>query len=209
MIDKISVYILDNFLYKNEKLIGDQRDIMLFGITRIIEDIPKYIFILIFGFIFKMLDLFGIIFIITIIYKTFIGGAHARTNITCLVFSSIYYIIPSVIARYANLPNSILLVISALIFIFSLYVIIKHAPADTEEVPILNKIKRKKYKVFSIISLILMYVISYILNFNSEISKVIIFTILLTDIFACNIAYKLFKCKHSYESDEFKECFTK
>ena len=146
---------------------------------------------------------------ITIIYKTFIGGAHARTNITCLVFSSIYYIIPSVIARYANLPNSILLVISALIFIFSLYVIIKHAPADTEEVPILNKIKRKKYKVFSIISLILMYVISYILNFNSEISKVIIFTILLTDIFACNIAYKLFKCKHSYESDEFKECFTK
>ena len=67
MIDKISVYILDNFLYKNEKLIGDQRDIMLFGITRIIEDIPKYIFILIFGFIFKMLDLFGIIFILALI----------------------------------------------------------------------------------------------------------------------------------------------
>ena len=42
MVDKISNYILDNLLYKDEKVEGDEREIMLFGVTRIVEDIPKY-----------------------------------------------------------------------------------------------------------------------------------------------------------------------
>ena len=207
MIDKISTYILDNFLYKNEKIIGEQREIMLFGITRIIEDVPKYIFILLIGIIFNMLPLFAIVFVITLIYKTFVGGAHARTNITCLIFSSVYYIIPSLIARYVNIPNNILYIVEILTFIFSLYIIIKHAPADTEEIPILNKHKKITYKIIAIISLVVMYIVVFLFNSNYEFAKVIILAILLTDIFATNISYKLFKCKHSYESEEFKEYY--
>ena len=45
MVDKISNYILDNILYKNEKIEGDKREVMLFGVTRIVEDIPKYLII--------------------------------------------------------------------------------------------------------------------------------------------------------------------
>ena len=57
MVDKISNYILDNVLYKNEKIEGDSREIMLFGITRIVEDVPKYIVILAIGLIYNIIDL--------------------------------------------------------------------------------------------------------------------------------------------------------
>lgn len=207
MVDKISIYILDNFLYKNEKITGEQREIMLFGITRIVEDIPKYLFILLIGIIFKLLPLFAIIFIINIIYKTFVGGAHARTNITCLVFSTIYYVVPSLIAKFIDIQNNILYIIGIITFIFSLYIIIRHAPADTEEIPILNKSKRKKYKIIAILSLVIMYIFTFLFKSNHEIVEVIILTILLTDIFATNISYKFFKCKHSYESEEFREYY--
>ena len=42
MVEKMSEYIIDNFLYKGENISGDEREVMSFGITRILEDIPKY-----------------------------------------------------------------------------------------------------------------------------------------------------------------------
>ena len=49
MVEKVSNYLLDNFLYRGEKVEGDEREIMLFGITRVVEDIPKYLFVFIVG----------------------------------------------------------------------------------------------------------------------------------------------------------------
>ena len=40
---------------------------------------------------------------------------------------------------------------------------------------------------------------------NSNIKEIILCTILLIDICATKPIYRLFKCKYSYESEEFKE----
>lgn len=87
-----------------------------------------------------------------------------------------------------------------------MYVIVKIAPADTEEVPILNKQKRKVKKVVSLISLITFYIIAFIVR-NDFLYKIILIVILYTDLTATKIAYRLFRCKYSFESDEFKDYF--
>lgn len=206
MVDKISNYILDNILYKNETIDGDKREVMLFGVTRIVEDIPKYLIIFLIALSLNILMQVLIVLVITIAYKSFVGGAHARTNLVCLISSIIFFISPVVLAKYIDLSNNIMIIASALVFVFSVYIIIRHAPADTEEVPILNKKRRKLFKVLAFISLILVYV-SMLLIKNKITSTIILITLTYINFIATKPMYKLYKCKYSYESDEFKEYF--
>lgn len=208
MTEKISNYLLDNFLYKGEKIDGDKREVMLFGITRILEDLPKYLFVLIVSIFLHILPQVGIVMAVTVLYKVVIGGAHARTNIECFIYTSLYFFIPVIISKFVNVPNIYIYITAALIYLYSLFVIYKHAPADTEEIPILNKEKRKKYKIRALILLNLIYVAGILLvKYNSGIAKIIFSSIFLIDFFTSNFMYKILRCKHSYESDEFKEYF--
>lgn len=209
MVDKISNYLLDHFLYKGETIEGNEREIMLFGITRIVEDVPKYLFVFVASLFFHILPQVGIVLLITILYKVFIGGAHARTNIECFIFTSLYFFIPVLAGKYVNVPLFYLYAVSAIIFVYSLFVIYKHVPADTEEIPILNKGKRKRYKIYAIISLVIIYIPTIVLaQFNVEYAKIIFSTVFLVNFFTSNFMYKILRCKHSYESAEFKEYFS-
>lgn len=205
MVDKISCYILDNVLYKNEKIEGTQREIMLFGITRILEDIPKYITIFLLSLFLNVLMETLIVLAVNIVYKTFVGGAHARTNLVCLFSSVIFFISPSIVTKFINLSFNMTVIASACVYVFSCYVIIRHAPADTEEVPILNKNRRKTFKLLGFISLNLLYVLMMLIK-NQNTNLIILITITYINIFATTPMYKLYSCKHSYESKEF-ECY--
>lgn len=206
MVDKISNYILDNLLYKDEKVEGDEREIMLFGVTRIVEDIPKYTLIILISCYLGVIKRVGIVFLITLLYKVFVGGAHARTNLGCLVVSTLYFLIPAFLPEYLNIGNKVIYILYSIVFIFSLYVIINIVPADTEEIPILNKNKRKLMKCLAFISLIGIYVLVLIIN-NSVLYKITLTTVFLIDLVAIKPVYKMFRCKYSYESEEFKDYF--
>ena len=208
MTEKVSNYLLDHFLYKGETVEGNEREIMLFGITRIVEDLPKYLFIFIVSLFFHILPQIGIVFLITVLYKVLIGGAHARTNTECFIYTSLYFFIPVIIGKFVNVSMIYIYIVSGLNFLYSLYVIYKHVPADTEEIPILKKEKRKKYKIYAIISLVLIYIPTIVLTqHNVEYAKIIFSTVFLINFFTSNFMYKILRCKHSYESDEFKEYF--
>lgn len=206
MIEKMSNYILDNFLYKNEKVEGDEREIMLFGITRILEDIPKYIIIFLIGYFCNILQYIGIVLAITIMYKTLVGGAHARTNIICLFSSIAYFILPICIAKYININ---IYLFTSIIFVISLFIIWKIAPADTEEVPILKKARRNKLKLTALISISLILAFNLLKIQDSYIQNLILVTILIIDICTTKPIYRLYRCKYSYESEEFKEYYNK
>lgn len=207
MINKMSNYILDNILYKDEKIDGDQREIMLFGITRIVEDIPKYIGILIISILLNILSEVGIVLAITLLYKTFIGGAHAGDNITCFLVSTVFFIFPVMIAKYIPISQVILNLVFILVFVQSIYTLIMIAPADTQEVPIINKQKRKTLKILGFVSLISIYIFMIFVLKNNEVVTIILLSMAGINIFATKIVYKIFKCKYSYESDEFKAYF--
>lgn len=206
MVDKISNYILDNLLYKDEKVEGDEREIMLFGVTRIVEDIPKYTLIILISCYLGVIKRVGIVFLITLLYKVFVGGAHARTNLGCFVVSTLYFLIPAFLPEYLNIGNKVIYILYSIVFIFSLYVINNRVPADTEEIPILNKNKRKLMKCLAFISLIGIYILVLIIN-NNVLYKITLTTVFLIDLVAIKPVYKMFRCKYSYESEEFKDYF--
>lgn len=207
VIEKMSEYIIDNFLYKGENISGDERDIMNFGITRILEDIPKYIAIFFISMFLNILPLVGIVLLVTIAYKTFIGGAHARTNITCFISSSIMFLSPVLISKYIEFNAIITYIVYSIVLLSSIYIILRIAPADTEEIPILKKSKRLRLKVMGAISFFILYIFSILIIQDKMISNIILLTILFINLAATNAAYKLFKCKHSYESEEFKQYY--
>ena len=209
MTEKISNYLLDNFLYKGEKIEGDQREVMLFGITRILEDLPKYLFVFIVSLFFHILPQVGIVMAVTVLYKIVVGGAHARTNTECFIYTSLYFFIPVIIGKFVNVSSVFIYIAAAIIYLYSLFVVYKHVPADTEEIPILNKEKRKKYKIYALIFLTLIYVASFIIfRYNSEISKIVFSTVFLVNFFTSKFMYKILRCKHSYESEEYKDYYS-
>ena len=44
-------------------------------------------------------------------------------------------------------------------------------------------------------------------GFNEQYARIVISTVFLIDFFTSNFMYKILRCKHSYESDEFKEYY--
>lgn len=205
----MSSYIVDNMLYKDEDIDSDQREIMMFGVTRVLEDTPKYVLIFVISILLGILKEVGIVLLIATIYKTFLGGAHARTNITCFIFSSIFFITPALISKYIQLNDMVFYIGLVLVNLFSLYVILKYAPSDTEEVPVLNKNKRKTMKILAIISQIIIDISLVLFIKNNVIRQIILITMLYSNFTATNIAYKILRCTRSKDSEEFSKYFEK
>lgn len=207
MTDKISEYIL-KALYKNEKLDEDDQEVILFNIKRLIGEISKIIIIIIISLILNVFKEFLIVFCINILYKTFVGGAHAKSNLQCLIYSTLFYILPALLSKYIELPRNIIYIGLVLVFIQSIYVILKIAPADTENVPILIKKTRIKMKIFAFISLILIYsAVMFVFFYNNEILKIIITTMFFINLITYKIVYRFFKCRYSYESLDLKQYY--
>ena len=209
MVERISNYLVDNIICKGETITDDEKDVLNFGVTRIVEDVPKYIIMLTIALLTNTIKELGLVFLIMVVYKTFIGGAHARTNLICLISSNITFFTPIIISKLIDIHNVVLTGMYITIAIISLLVIYFIAPADTEEVPIINAKKRKMLKFKGFISLTIISTLLILFINNSDIKEIVLFTILLIDIYATKPIYRLFKCKYSYESEEFKEYFEK
>lgn len=208
MFYKISNYILDNFLYKGQELDDEQREIMNFGIVRIIEDIPKFVGLFLIALYLNVLKELVIVFVVNTLYKTFIGGAHARTNLICFISSVVFYIAPILIAKNIELHIAIRHTIYLINFILSLYVIYHIAPADTEEVPIINKKRRNKLKVLGLMSIILIYSVSIFNIMPRQVSNLLIYSTLITNVCATQPVYSFYKCKYGWQSEEWGKYYT-
>ena len=154
-----------------------------------------------------LLDL-AVVFAVMVVYKSFVGGAHARTNLVCLISSNIIFFTPIVVSKLFSFTAFAINTMYIAMFLFSMFVICYIAPADTEEIPILNSKKRTKIKIKALISLICVYIIS-ILFCNQDVQEIILMTILLINVCTTKPIYRLYKCKYSYESEEFKGYFNK
>lgn len=207
MVDKISNYLVENVICKDEIIGDEEKEILNFGVTRIVEDIPKYLIMLTIALLTNTTKELAIVFVLMMLYKSFIGGAHARTNLICLISSNLTFFTPIIISKLFNINEIVLNIMYVVVAIISIFVIYYIAPADTEEVPILNSDKRKSLKIKGFISLTIIYIFSIVFLKSSDIKEIILFTILLIDIFATKPIYRLFKCKYSYESEEFKEYY--
>ena len=199
MIDKFCDFITRKIKENVENIDKEKELVIDFGVRLIFGELPKILLLLIIGFIFGIGWYTLIFFFLLAPYRSFTGGFHLKTHLGCMITTSILYLVPVILAKYINISNNnILYIMAVLIGLFSIFIITKYAPADTENIPILSKKERKSKKAKAFILLTILLLIS-ILSPNQIISWALVYGIFLQNLTVMPIAYKLTNTKHGYE----------
>lgn len=168
--------------YTNEKL-----DEIMYGVEGIYLTVTKTIIIFTLAFllgIFK--ELFFLLLTFNII-RLFAFGMHASKSWICLIFSSAIFIGGAFLCKYIIIPENILYILYLMVFIM----VLLFSPADTVKRPLLKRKKRIKFKILSLITVIIYFIISLLIN-NNLIINYLIIGLIIECILISPITYKVF-----------------
>jgi len=209
VIEKFCNFLVDRMRKENPEIDDERSEIINYGLQLLIGEIPKMLITLLVSYILGILKLTIIMVLILIPYRAFSGGFHLHTHIGCIISTTMYYCgIPKIsIFTYFNNQTKIIFVLCALIF--GIIIIKKYAPADTENVPILQEKTRKQKKILSYITYTLGLIIALIIKDN-VVSNIIIFGYLVQTLMITPLAYKITRNKYGFEvyNDEASETLT-
>lgn len=198
MIDNICMF-LTNKMRKEMPDINDERaEIINFGLQNIIGEIPKIFLVIGISFLLGIIKETLLTILIIMPYRNFSGGFHLKTHIGCIVGTTMFYCGVAAISKYIVLLPIIKYSMALAILIFGIWMIKLYAPADTENVPILNKKERKQKKILSYIILTIALIIASIIP-NNIITNIILFGYLIQTLNITKIAYRLTNNKYGYE----------
>ena len=209
MIKKFCDFLVNKMRKENPEIDDERSEIINYGLQLLIGEIPKMFITLMVSYILGILKLTIIMVLILIPYRAFSGGFHLHSHIGCIISTTMYYCgIPKIsIFTYFNSQTKLIFVLCALIF--GIIILKKYAPADTENVPILQEKARKQKKILSYITFTLGLILALIIQDN-VVSNIIIFGYLTQTLMITPIAYKITKNKYGYEvyNDEASETVT-
>lgn len=169
--------------YSNDKI-----DEIMYGVEGIYLTITKTIIIFALALLFKIAKELLFLLIAFNFIRLFAFGMHANNSITCLIFSSLMFIGGAFICKYVTISKPVLYAL----YLFSLIIISIYSPADTVKRPLIKKKKRIRFKILSIITVIVFATISLFIKHNLIINCLII-GILIECILISPITYKIFK----------------
>lgn len=169
-----------------------------YGLQLLIGEVPKFFIILLLAFLLHMFKLTLISFLIILPYRAFSGGFHLHTHLGCIVVTSLLYIGTPYLASILNFNDTIKYILIAITFIFSFAMIAKYAPADTENVPVLQKKERRKRKIWSFVIAGVELVIAIFIPYK-VVSNMIIIGILVQTLTLTRLAYKITNNKYGNE----------
>lgn len=179
-----------------------QRDIdkIKYGLEGLYLTITKLIFIIIVSIILGIWKETLLLILIFNGIRLTSFGVHAKRSIDCLISSTLFFILFPIICIKFSIP----LIVKVILFIPLTVLIGIFAPADTEKRPLINKKKRKIYKILSIIISIIYMTIAIVIK-NNILSNCFIFAIVIQIIIMLPITYKIFGVSYNnYKTYEVK-----
>ena len=198
MIDKICLF-LTNKIRKEVPDIDDERaEVIDYGLQIIIGEVPKTFIMLAVAYILGVFKLSLITFLVLIPYRGASGGFHLHTHIGCIVSTCLMYSGVALLSKYLVLSQVTKYLLIAVVWLFGIIMIKLYAPADTEDVPILESKVRKKKQIASYIALTVALVAAIFIN-DSTISNILIFSNFVQTLTITKIAYRLTNNKYGYE----------
>ena len=198
MVNKICT-ILTNRIRKSMPEIDDERaEVIHYGLQHIVGEIPKAFIMLAVAYILGILDLAFITFVAIIIYKGASGGIHLKTHIGCILFTTVFYCIIPFVSQFFVLNQIIKYIVIGVSWIFGMIIIKMYVPADTEDIPILDKKVRKKRQILSYVSYTIGLIIALLID-DSTISNIIILASVMQTLTLTKVAYRLANNKYGYE----------
>ena len=179
-----------------------QRDIdkIKYGLEGLYLTITKLIFIIIISIILGIWKETLLLILIFNGIRLTAFGVHAKRSIDCLISSTLFFILFPILCIKLTIP-----LIVKIILVIPLTVLIGiFAPADTEKRPLINKKKRKIYKMLSIMISIIYMTIAIVIKDNT-LSNCFIFAIVIQIIIMLPITYKIFGVSYNnYKTYEVK-----
>ena len=198
MIDKLCLF-LTNKIRKEMPEVDDERaEVINYGIHIIIGEIPKIFLVLLVAYLLGVFKYTLLMVLMLLPYRACSGGFHLKTHIGCIVSTTLFYCGVPKISNYFIFYNPLKLILIIVIWIFSIIMISKYAPADTENVPILRKSERKQKKILSYIFLTAGLLVAIVIK-NNEISNILILGNFIQTMMITPTAYKLTNNKYGYE----------
>ena len=179
-----------------------QRDIdkIKYGLEGLYLTLTKLIFIIIISIILGIWKETLLLIIIFNGIRLTAFGVHAKRSIDCLISSTLFFILFPIICIKLTIP----LIVKVILFIPLTVLIGIFAPADTEKRPLINKKKRKIYKMLSIMISIIYMTIAIVIKDNT-LSNCFIFAIVIQIIIMLPITYKIFGVSYNnYKTYEVK-----
>ena len=199
MIEKICIYLTNKIREKTPDMDDEKAEVVNFGLQLIVGEIPKIFLLILIAFLLGVGPLTLLAFILILPFKSASGGFHLKTHLGCIVGTILFYcgnvfISQNLVFEHIYLKNFFVLAV----WIFGMAMCKKYAPADTENVPILNKKDRHKKQMLSYITLSISLMVAVIVP-NSTISNIIIIGMLLQSLSISKTAYRLTNNKYGYE----------
>lgn len=198
MIEKICNALTKRIRKEMPEVDDERAEVINYGLQLVIGEIPKLFLIFFISYLLGVFKLTLLSFLFIFPYRAVSGGTHLHTHIGCIIATSIFYIGNAVISQYLVWNSNLIKYITVLlIWAFSMVMIKKYAPADTQDVPILRKKERKIKQILSYIIMTVTLAIGLIIK-NNTISNLLIIGTLLQTITITKFMYKLTKNKYGY-----------
>lgn len=188
--------ILDKAIYSIRKKYPDYNDEKLeeisYGLEALYITFTKTVVIFGVAYILGIIkNVIGILLSYNLI-RTTAFGMHAKKSWHCYIISGVLFIVTAAVCKYFDISVYIKYIISVIAFI----TIVIYAPADTYKRPLINKYKRRNYKIITII-LSSMYLIFIILLKNSIISSYLCFGLLDASLMIHPLVYRMFQLPYN------------
>lgn len=198
MIEKVCTF-LTNKIRKEVPDIDDERaEAINYGLQIIVGEVPKTFIMLAIAYILGVFELSVINFVVMFIYRGASGGFHLHTHLGCIVATCVQYCGVALLSKYIVLSELVKYILIGATWIFGMIMIKLYAPADTEDVPILETKVRRKKQILSYISLTIGLLAAVFIQ-DSTIANILIFGNLVQTLTITKLAYRLTNNKYGYE----------
>lgn len=156
MKEKVVDNIMNNIRNNNSNLSSVKLEEIRYGLSGLYSLFTKTSVVILLAIIFNIFKEFIIFLIFYGLLRGVGYGCHAKTNLQCWIFSTVLLIGIPLTFTNTHISNNIKIIIWLILFINFLV----FAPADTEKRPMINKIRKLKFKsAILLLSFIYLYLI--------------------------------------------------
>lgn len=160
MLDKISSWLVDKLLYKQEMDNAD-KEICIYSVQTLIYTIVSTVLLICLGFLFHEPVCACIIIGVFYISQTVGGGKHAKKRIACISIMIVFMCIGLIICRY-SIPPIICILSSSASIIYLLYKPLVLHPNKEFLYEQKEKLIRKSRRITSILCIILISILCFL-----------------------------------------------
>lgn len=198
MIEKICLFLTNRIRKEMPEINDEKAEVINYGLQNIVGEIPKVFLMLAVALILGIFKWALITFIIFLPYRGTSGGLHLKTHLGCILGTIIFYCGIPFLAKYFVLSEIVKYFVVGILWIFGMIMIKLYAPADTEDVPILEKKVRRKKQIASYVTFSIGLLIALLIR-NNMITNILILGSFVQTLSITKLAYRLSNNKYGYE----------